>query len=168
MSFDYFTYWNAVGTVAALPVLAGVRATGRTAPTLVVALVVVNIVVGVLGSWLVAYRMRIPREYHRRMLRNQLWMHDMPLVVAMALLALWPLAAGAPARPRHVARGLAVVAVAFSVYLSVPSKRHCLRGLEKTRQLYHVPESGLLLVIGTAVALAAAGLCAARDVQTLC
>lgn len=161
--YDYFTYCNAAATGAALVATAVNRCSGRTAPVLAVYLVISGMVVSIMGSWVLAYRMKVDKEFHRVVLRSQLWLHIMPLVVAVVIIAAWGRIAGTATKPRHLVQGLGVFALVFSAWMATPKCKSREVGLQKIEAVYQVRDPFPIFLIGVAIATGSVLLCHTRS-----
>ncbi len=165
MSSDwrYFTYWNALCTAIGYIVLTLLRLNKRSAPILATYLVSSSLVVCVLGSWLLAYRMKIPRKFHRAVLRSQLWAHVGPLVLSFLLVSLWRPVVGAYASPRDSLFGVLVLGLVFSAWASTPVDGKV--WLEKIGEVYQIDEPLIVLLIGVAIASTSGIVCTLRSCE---
>lgn len=158
--WDYFTYWNAVCTAIGYVILALVRLRKKPAPILATYLVCSSLVVCILGSWLLAFRMKIPKRFHRSVLRSQLWLHVAPLVLSFFLVSMWRPLVGGYASPQDALLGVGVLAAIFSTWASTPVNGHV--WLDKIQDVYQTDESLIMLLIGVAIAATSGIVCTLR------
>ena len=160
-NWDYFTYWNAVCTAIGYFVLILLRCNKKSAPILATYLVCSSLVVCILGSWLLAFRMKIPKKYHRVVLRSQLWLHVAPLVLSFIVVSMWKPVVGNYASPRDALLGVCALTVVFSIWASVPVNGNV--WLNKIQDVYQTDEALIMLLIGVTIASTSGIICALRS-----
>lgn len=158
--WDYFTYWNAVCNTIGYLVLLILRWNKLSAPILGTYLVSSSLVVCILGSWLLAFRMKIPKQFHKSVLRSQLWLHVAPLVISFFLVSMWKPAIGKYASPTDALLGFTILGIIFSLWASIPAKNKV--WLEKIQEVYQTDEALIMLLIGITIASTSSIICTLR------
>ena len=162
-NLDYFTYWNALSYAIGFTALCGCKVAHKEARWLAVYLICSSLVVCIIGTWVLAFRMKIPRQFHRKVLRTQLWLHVMPLVLSFMIISIWPILVGKRATSNDAMLGLLGLAVLFTAWCSIPESTSRATFLKKIEVVYQTEESLMLVCIGIVIAGVASLTCCFRS-----
>ena len=148
---DYFTYWNAIAYGVGFSSLCGLRISKFDVRWLAVFLVISSVIVCILGSWVLAYRMRVPKMFHREVLRTQIWLHVLPFAMSFVLISFWPSLVGQKASMRDITAGIVTFAVLFLAWCMVPDSQTQSTFISKIEAMYHTEEAPCLIGVGMAL-----------------
>lgn len=158
--WEFFTTWAFVALLVAVLVQLVVRMSGCRSSFPANFAVIASAVVGVMGSWVVAKNMcangvgEQPGKLSRAALDAHLYMHMLPLALAIVLLTAWPQLVGTPSSAGPLSVTLGTLTLLFVAYLATPSNGAT--WLRKVQAVYHVerPLAFILSGAGTAVVMA--------------
>jgi len=165
-AFDYFTTWSALAQLVAYFVLVATNYCDRPQAWVAVFTVCLALSVCVLGTDAASYHMNPPPSHRNQMMRNHMWLHTVPLVLAMALLSNWQTYVGVRVTASAAIAGVAAGGGLFAAWFACPLETGE-RGFSKMKDVYNTQDPFAFLSAGALLGVTAALLARSASISCL-
>lgn len=151
--FRYFTTWAFLAVLVAVLMQMAMRFSGCGATFAAQFIVLVSTLVGTVGTWVVTQNMCVKgiglgnSKITRMGLNIHLWMHMLPMALAIIILCTWKYTCGPPPEMRGTICAIICLAILVTSYLSTPLSSGA-KWLKKVQEVYDVRDAGQFVLVG--------------------